>query len=236
MTVQTASFVIAKRLCKRVRRKKRIPQCGIIGFVKRVRHLTYGVPVRRVRGPVVVRKRKRIKFIMVGMSDTHHNRVARGAQVSRIGRRGGRSTPRAIACMRLQRRARRQGQRKIIAVYGRRFISRHGLERQPHGINRSKRGGHGGQSTRIKCGHKPGNWFITLRRTSSKTVDTLGASTCSGPVTLETTTLKDRKRSSISYAESLQPMVRSSSIAVIEMAANEPKELVESLRPAGVSI
>ena len=45
-----------------------------------------------------------------------------------------------------------------------------------------------------------------------------------------------RKRSSISYAESLQPMVRSSSIAVIEMSANEPKELVESLRPAGVRI
>ena len=45
-----------------------------------------------------------------------------------------------------------------------------------------------------------------------------------------------RKRSSISYAESLQPMVRSSFIAVIEIAANEPKKLVESLRPAGVSI
>ena len=195
VTVQTASFVIAKRLCSGVRRKKRSPQCAVIGVVKRVRHLAYGVPVRRVRGPVVASKRKRTQFIIVGISDAHHNRVDRGTHVSRMGRQGGRSTLRAIACMRLQRRARRQGQRKIIAVYGRRFISRHGLERQPHGINRSKRGGHGGQSTRIKCGHKPGNWFITLRRTSSKTVDTLGACTCLEPVTLETTTLKDRKKS-----------------------------------------
>ena len=195
VTVQTASFVIAKRLCTRVRRKRRSPQCAVIGVVKRVRHLAYGVPVRRVRGPVVASKRKRTQFIIVGISDAHHNRVDRGTHVSRMGRQGGRSTLRAIACMRLQRRARRQGQRKIIAVYGRRFISRHGLERQPHGINRSKRGGHGGQSTRIKCGHKPGNWFITLRRTSSKTVDTLGACTCLEPVTLETTTLKDRKKS-----------------------------------------
>ena len=64
---------------------------------------------------------------------------------------------------------------------------------------------------------------------------------CSEPVTLETTTPKDRKESGkgvplATYTESLQPMVRGSSVSVIEMAANEPKELAESLRPAGVSI
>ena len=87
-TVQTASFVVAKHSCTRVRRKKPSPQCGVNGVVKRVRHLAYGVPVRRVRGPVVVTKRKRIQFTTVDMSDTHHNRVARGTHAFRMGRRG----------------------------------------------------------------------------------------------------------------------------------------------------
>ena len=240
VTVQTASFVIAKRLCSGVRRKKRSPQCGVIGVVTRVRHVAYGVPVRRIRGLVVVR-RKRIQFIIVSMSDSHHNRVARETHVSRMGRRGGRSTLREIACMRLQRRVRRRGQIKIFfAVYGRSFISRPGLERQPHGINRSKRDRHGGQSTQIKFGHKPGelvhhstaNQFQNSRHAGSKFM--LGAHYTRDHHSKRPKEV--RKRSSISYAESLQPMVRSSSIAVIEMAANEPKELVESLRPAGVSI
>ena len=92
----------------------------------------------------------------------------------------------------------------------------------------------------MKCGHKPGelvhystaNQFLNSRHAGSKYM--LGARNTRDHHSKRPKEI--RKKSSISYDESLQPMVRSSSIAVIEMAANEPKELVESLRPAGVSI
>ena len=114
---------------------------------------------------------------MVGMSDAHHNRVVRGTHVSRTGRRGGRSTLRATACMLLQRKARQRGQGKIIfSAYSGSSIRCHGLKRQPHGINRDKRGGHSGQNTRKKRGHEPGvlvhyataNQFQNRRHTGSK--------------------------------------------------------------------
>jgi len=47
---------------------------------------------------------------------------------------------------------------------------------------------------------------------------------------------KIRKRSTVGYAKSLQPLERSSSVSVVEVAVDEAKELVKSLRPAGVGI
>ena len=79
---------------------------------------------------------------MVGMSDTHHNRVARGTPVSSVGRRGGRSSLRAIACMRLHRKARYRGQRKIFFGADRGcFIRCQNLKCQPHSIIEQNRVG-----------------------------------------------------------------------------------------------
>ena len=99
--------------------------------------------------------RKRIRIMMVGLSDTQHNRVTRPTHTSREGRWGGRSALGAIAGMCFQRKARKRGQRKIFfPAYSGSSISRHGLESQPHGIYRRKRGGHSGQFTRIQRRHE----------------------------------------------------------------------------------
>ena len=92
----------------------------------------------------------------------------------------------------------------------------------------------------MKCGHKPGelvhystaNQFLNSRHAGSKYM--LGARNTRDHHSKRPKEI--RKKSSISYDESLQPMVRSSSIAVVKVATDAPKESSACLRTADAGI
>ena len=143
--------------------------------------------------------RKWTIIILVGMSDTHHSRVAGGTHVCPV------SDDRAadLLCERLPARAiAKKGQLKgvrktIIPADSRCYNIRQNLKSQPRGIDQNKRGGQVGRFTRVKRGYDPRvlihhtttNQFQCFRHTIK------GASTWSESVTLEMTTRKARTES-----------------------------------------
>ena len=128
----------------------------------------------------------------------------------------------------------------MFSFYVRSSTSRHGLERQPHGINRSKRGGHGGQGTRIKGGHKPGvlinhtttSQFQYSRHARSKYLFRACNSRNNHPKGPD----KIRERSTIRHPNILKPTIRGTPIAVIEVVTDAPKESSECLRIADAGL
>ena len=143
--------------------------------------------------------------------------------------------------MRLERKARLWGQGKnLFVAYSGSSIGRHGLERQPRGIHRNKRGGRSGQITRIKRGHEPGAlvYYATPNQVqncrnirSQNDIETRNARNYHFE-----RSKRLRKGGPISYSKTMQPLKRGGSVAVVKVAADEAMELVEGLWSGGVGI